>query len=111
MSDRKEEFRTVNQLLGARPRLGPLAAEQVGPWLVILGGSIAVGRLLQFDLRWTLIIAAWGIVTWWILTGSKPWRFLSKFQRPPTWGRGYITYQSLRQRQLSRRHPSRKRRP
>ncbi|OKH39186.1 hypothetical protein NIES2101_35730 [Calothrix sp. HK-06] len=44
---------------------------------------------------WTILIAGWGIATWWILTGGKSWRFLSKFIGVPIWTRGAARYKSF----------------
>lgn len=111
MSDhRKDEFRTVNALLGAKPMLGPLAAEQIVPWTIILGLSTFAKQIFNLDWRWAGMLAVWGIATWWILTGSHPLRFLSKFQRVPTWGRGYVNYRSLRLIEAERTSRTRKHR-
>ncbi|MEO0491229.1 MAG: hypothetical protein AAFZ49_17005, partial [Cyanobacteria bacterium J06659_2] len=47
-----------------------------------------------FNLSWVSIgfIAAWGMSTWWILTGGKSWKFTAKFVPTPTWSRGYARY-------------------
>jgi hypothetical protein len=53
--------------------------------------------MLQLDYLWTLLLISWGCGTWWILTGSKPHQFLSKFIREPHWCRGYVRYQTIAQ--------------
>jgi hypothetical protein len=100
---REEEFRPVNQILGSQPSLGPLPADQIFPWIVIALTSYFIvngifGGLFSDDFQkwlWTILIAGWGIATWWILTGGRSWRFLSKFIGVPTWTRGFARYQSL----------------
>jgi hypothetical protein len=44
---------------------------------------------------WTALMTAWGIATWWLLSGGRSWRFLSKFIGVPTWTRGFARYQSV----------------
>lgn len=104
MSEKKEqEFRPVNQILGSQPSLGPLPADQIFPWIVIALSSYFIvngifGGLFSDDFQkwlWTILLAGWGIATWWILTGGRSWRFLSKFIGVPTWTRGFARYQSL----------------
>lgn len=89
-----ENFRAVNPSLGKAPKVGPFPSAQVVPWTAILLTSYYVCKVV-FGLSWlwTGIIAAWGISTWWVLTGSKSWRFLSKFISTPNWTRGYARYQ------------------
>jgi hypothetical protein len=49
---------------------------------------------------WVLLIVAWGDATWWILTGSKPYRFLSKFIPVPRWTRGVYQYRGMRKQEV-----------
>jgi hypothetical protein len=101
--EREQDFRPVNQILGAQPSLGPIPADQIFPWLVIALTSYFIingvfGGLFADDFQkwlWTFLIAGWGVATWWILSGGRSWRFLSKFIGVPTWTRGFARYQSL----------------
>lgn len=101
--ERDEDFRPVNQILGSQPSLGPIPADQVFPWTVIALSSYFIingifGGFFQDDFQkwlWTVLIAGWGMATWWILTGGRSWRFLSKFIGVPTWTRGIARYLSL----------------
>lgn len=89
-------FRKVNPNLGRQPNIGPFPAEQFLPWVAITGVSYySCKALLQLSWLWTGLIAAWGIASWWVLTGSKPWRFLSKFIGVPYWVRGYGRYRRM----------------
>ncbi|MBD2195131.1 MULTISPECIES: hypothetical protein [Calothrix] len=98
-----KEFRPVNQILGSQPSLGPLPADQILPWTVIALAAYFIvngifGGLFQDDFKkwlWTILIAGWGMATWWILTGGRSWSFLSKFIGVPSWTRGFARYQSL----------------
>ncbi|MEA5464230.1 hypothetical protein [Leptothoe sp. PORK10 BA2] len=86
------KFRPVNTILGSQPRLGPIPADQIIPWFCITGAAYLMGR--GFNLSWVSIgfITAWGVSTWWILTGGKSWKFTAKFVPTPTWSRGYARY-------------------
>ncbi|MBD2354628.1 hypothetical protein H6G41_08290 [Tolypothrix sp. FACHB-123] len=98
-----KDFRPVNQILGSQPSLGPLPADQILPWTVIALAAYFIvngifGGLFQDDFKkwlWTILIAGWGMATWWILTGGRSWSFLSKFIGVPAWTRGFARYQSL----------------
>ncbi|MBE9180215.1 hypothetical protein IQ268_16755 [Oculatella sp. LEGE 06141] len=96
MSRSPEDFRPVNPNLGLHPNVGPFPADQILPWIAIAGGSYYLFKqLLGFTWLWTGMLAAWGIATWWVLTGSKSWRFLSKFIGTPFWVRGYGRYRQI----------------
>ncbi|OLP17775.1 hypothetical protein BST81_11915 [Leptolyngbya sp. 'hensonii'] len=107
MNKQRDRFRPVNPMLGVQPRLGPFPAEHILPWSVIgFAAYLLCQVFLNLGWLWTGVIAAWGISTWWILTGDKPWRFLSRFTRTPYWVRGYCTYHSILQTHRSHRHES-----
>ena len=101
--EREQEFRPVNQILGAQPSLGPIPADQIFPWTIIALSSYFIvngifGGFFSDDFQkwlWTILITGWGMATWWILTGGRSWRFLSKFVAVPTWTRGTARYLSL----------------
>lgn len=93
------QYRPVNQALGLQPRFGPIPADLLFPWLVIGFGGYLLGReLLQLNWLWTFLLICWGCSTWWILAGSRPWKFLSKFMPTPQWTRGRVRYRSFRTR-------------
>ena len=100
--ERDPEFRPVNQILGTQPSLGPIPADQIIPWTVIVLAAYFIingifGSWFTDEFQkwlWTALMAGWGVATWWILTGGKSWRFLSKFIAVPTWTRGFARYQS-----------------
>jgi hypothetical protein len=97
MSEFEEpEFRPVNPLLGTQPKWGPFPAEQLVPWFGIsLGLYIVCNSMLRLPWIWTALLIFWGCGVWWMLTGSKPWRFLSQFIAAPNWVRGRVGYQSV----------------
>lgn len=91
--------RKVNQSLDQHPKLFGLPTDQIIPWTVIAGVSYYVFKvLLQLSWIWVFAVGGWGISTWWILTGSKAWKFLSKFQGTPNWIRACIRYQGIQQK-------------
>ncbi|NEZ55837.1 hypothetical protein [Adonisia turfae] len=85
-------FRSVNQNLGARPRLGPVPAELILPWGSIGVVTLLICQLLALSWVWTLVFILSGMAVWWILTGNTPWRFLAKFQVVPRWAKGYVLF-------------------
>lgn len=96
MSFKDNQPRSVNPLLGAQPKFGFIPAEQLFPWMVISFGIYFFAQgLLKLGWTWTILLIFWGDVTWWLLTGSKPHRFLSKFVSTPHWTRARVSYRSI----------------
>jgi hypothetical protein len=101
--DKDRDFRPVNQILGSQPSLGPIPADQILPWTVIALASYFIingvfGGFFSDGFQkwlWVILVTAWGMATWWILTGGRSWRFLSKFIGVPTWTRGFARYRSI----------------
>lgn len=93
----KGKPRQINQLLGAKPSIGPVPAELFFPWLVISGSIFTITQgFLKLSWVWTLILVIWGCGVWLILVGRRPYAFLGKFLPvPKKWSRGYIRYISL----------------
>jgi hypothetical protein len=89
------KFRKVNENLGKQPGIGPFPAEQIIPWCGIAGTGFYAGQFLHLPWLWTGVLILWGISTWWVITGSKPWRFLAKFMGTPYWVRGYGRYRRI----------------
>lgn len=94
--DPNQEFRPVNRVLGTQASLGPIPAHLVIPWMGIALLSYFICRGV-LSLSWfiTMLMTAWGMSTWWILTGDRSWRFLSKFIPSPKWTRGMARYESF----------------
>lgn len=91
-----EKFRSVNPILGARPSIGPIPADLFLPWGVISFVILLLAQnFLHLNWVWTILLIAWGDATWWILTGSKPYKFLSKFMRVPRWTRHSVRYSPI----------------
>jgi hypothetical protein len=89
------EFRRINQALGKQPKIGPFPAGQVFPFAVILFLSWSLKEL--FSLSWiqTAFLGIWMMGTSWVLTGTRAWRFFSKFVVAPYLVRIGIRYESL----------------
>jgi len=88
------EPRKVNRMLGEQPSLGPIPGNQVIPWSIIAGLILTLKIILSIHWFHAGLMLIWGIATWWLLTGKRAWRFLSRFHRRPRWIRAYKTYQS-----------------
>ena len=96
MKRHDREFRPVLRILGTQPRVGPIPADQFVPWVLIVLLTYFVGQgVFNLGLIQVFAIAAWGIATWWILTGGQTWRFLARWRQAPTFCRGYLSYISL----------------
>ena len=90
----KDEFITVNQVLNTKPQLGPIPGEQVIPWIGIAVISYFICQgVLSLSWATTLLVAVWGIATWWTLTGDESWKFLSKLKSTPHWVLGHSRYE------------------
>ncbi|MEM9152547.1 MAG: hypothetical protein AAGB19_19110 [Cyanobacteria bacterium P01_F01_bin.3] len=96
MAAEPDEYISINAALSMKPSLGPIPADQVFPWAVIVLGNIFVVKSL-LGLSWviTILSISWGIATWWILTGSDSGKFLSKFHAPPFWVYGCAQHYSV----------------
>lgn len=92
----KDEFISVNQVLNLKPRLGPVPGEQVIPWgIIFLLSYIVCQGILGLSWLGTGLVAAWGVGTWWCVTGDQSWKFLTKFTGVPIWTRGNLPYVGL----------------
>lgn len=94
MIDDINEPRPVNKLLGEQPSMGPIPGDQVLPWAMIAGCCLAVKTLFALPWLYAALLLVWGISTWWILTGKRAWRFLSRFHSRPRWIRSKKFYES-----------------
>lgn len=100
-----DRHRPVNNLLGSRPTIGPIPADLFIPFGVITVGMYLISSgLLGLAIEWTLALILWGCTTWWVLTGNRPYRFLSKFVPVPRrWSRGHIRYRPFKPTRLEGR--------
>lgn len=93
-TDDINQERPVNPMLGERPALGPIPGDQVIPWMIIAGIVAAIKLFTGIHWFHAGMMLAWGITTWWLLTGKRAWRFLSRFHRRPRWVRAGRYYTS-----------------
>jgi len=91
----ESQSRPVNQILGTQPALGPVPAELVFPWAVILVVSLLLGQLLGWGWLWSGVLALGLGAAWWLLTGRESWRFRQKFYDVPNWVLGNARYAPL----------------
>ncbi|MGK7874462.1 MAG: hypothetical protein AB4426_14490 [Xenococcaceae cyanobacterium] len=91
----KKEFRRINQALGKQPKIGPFTAGQIIPLATILLLSWSVKEAMELTWLQASLFAAWLMGTSWILTGTRAWRFFSKFIATPYFTRAGVRYQSL----------------
>ena len=99
MRSEPKEFRRINQALGKQPKIGPFPAGQILPFAIILFLSWSAKEI--FHLSWlnAALFGAWLMGTNWILTGTRSWRFFSKFIATPYLVRAAVRYESLLRRQ------------
>ncbi|SRR5579883_812196 len=94
MVDRNRNFRSVNRILGERPRLGPFPADQILPWAVIAIMSVfIIYYMLKGGWLATFLSMAWGWATWWIVSSKND--FFGKFVGVPRISRGYKPFVPL----------------
>lgn len=93
--DPEKDFIRVNNILGKQASVGPIPANQIGPWCAILVVSyIFTNGLFSLGLGWFFAVSFWLIVSWWLLTGNQPHHFTDKFRKPPghEWCNGDSVY-------------------
>ncbi|MFN6568208.1 hypothetical protein [Dendronalium sp. ChiSLP03b] len=91
----EQRFRTVNRILGDRPRLGPFPADQIFPWsLIVILNVFVFNYMLKASWLGTGLSIAWGWATWWVLSSNKD--FFGKFVNVPRISRGYMPYRTLK---------------
>lgn len=95
MTEAQAKFRYVNATLGTAPSVGLIAGNQLIPWALLAVGAWFFGQgLLGLGLLKTVLLTGWLIGSWSLLTGTLPWKFLSKFTPVPYWACSYVLYQS-----------------
>ncbi len=91
----EKRFRTVNRVLGNKPRLGPFPADQIFPWAGIAILNVFVVSY-TFKAGWlaTGLSIAWGCASWWVISTNKD--FFGKFVGVPRVSRGYMPFKTLK---------------
>jgi hypothetical protein len=93
----KPSFRTVNRILGERPKLGPFPADQIFPWTLIAVGQVFLfNYLLKASWLGTGLAIAWGWASWWTISTNKD--LFGKFVATPRISRGYMRHKQIRNR-------------
>jgi hypothetical protein len=94
---KEHDFRTVNRILGERPKLGPFPADQIFAWTLIAAVNVFIfNYLLRTSWLGTGLSIAWGWATWWTISTNKD--FFGKFVSVPRISRGYMRFQSIQQK-------------
>lgn len=96
--DPDRDFVKVNKALGKIPSIGPVPANQILPWIVIIIGSwVVTMELLSLGLAVFFAVSFWLISAWWLLTGKHSYDFTDRFKATPgsDWTTGYCRYHSL----------------
>lgn len=79
-----DQFIKYNKILGKEASIGPVPANQLVPWLgLVLIAYTLTNGLFSLGLGWFFGLSFWLVVSWWMLTGSRPYRFLNQWRSPP----------------------------
>lgn len=82
--DFNREFIKVNRILGKQASIGPIPADQLGPWVaIVVLCYVITNGFFSLGLGWFFSTSFWLIVSWWILTGNQPHQFLDRWRNPP----------------------------
>jgi hypothetical protein len=82
--DLNREFIKVNRILGKQASIGPIPADQLGPWIaIVICCYVVTNGFFSLGLGWFFATSFWLIVSWWILTGNQPHQFLDRWRNPP----------------------------
>ncbi len=93
----ESNFIKYNHILGKEASLGPIPANQILFWVgLTLVAYLLTNFFFSLGLAWFFLIALWLIVSWWLLTGKKPYSYLDRWRPPPgaDWCKGYKPYVS-----------------
>lgn len=89
-----EEYIEVISALGESPKIGPVPADLVFPWAVIICICFILGHIiLSVSLVWFFSLSVWFCGAWWVLTGSKSYEFTDRLVPLP--GKEYINANTL----------------
>lgn len=97
MKDPDIGFIKVNQILGKQASIGPIPADQIVPWMLLIGIAYFLTQgLFSFGMPVFLFVAAWFCIAWWLLTGKRPHLFVDRFRGTPgtDWINGEAAYLS-----------------
>lgn len=85
----RDSFIKYNGVLGKQASIGPIPANQIVPWMLIVVVSYTVVQgFLGLGLGAFGAVSFWGIASWWLLTGTRPHQFINQWRSAP--GRNWI---------------------
>ena len=89
MLDPEREPVRVNKILGKQASFGPIPANQLLPWFTIVVLSFFIfDGLLGWGIPKVAAMSFWLMVSWWLLTGNDPDRYVNRFRKPR--GRNWV---------------------
>lgn len=78
-----KEFIRFNKILGKEASIGPIPANQLIPWIAIAAVCYTITNgFFSLGLQWFFVTTLWLTITWWLLTGNKPYKFIDQFKTP-----------------------------
>jgi len=84
MSRNPDHFIKYNTILGKEASIGPIPANQLVPWIgLVLVSYLLTNGCFSLGLGWFFGSSFWLVVSWCLLTDSRPYRFLNQWQSPP----------------------------
>lgn len=91
----KPNFRSVNRILGTQPKIGPLMAHQIIPFVVIFVVGFIAKQIFKFTWLDMVFLDAVLIFSVVILFGKKSWQLICRMYNCPYIVRGCAIYISL----------------
>lgn len=88
-------FIRYNKILGKQASIGPVPANQLVPWIgIIVVSYVVIQGFLGLGLPTFFATAFVLIVSWWLLTGKRPYHYLNQWRNPPgkDWCNGHKRY-------------------
>lgn len=78
-----KEVIQVNKILGKQAGFGPVQSNQVLPWFAIIMISYFIfDGLLGWGIPKVALISFWLILSWWLVTGKDPDKYINRFRKP-----------------------------
>ncbi|MCD8487680.1 MAG: hypothetical protein LRZ84_13345, partial [Desertifilum sp.] len=96
----RDSFIKYNGVLGKQASIGPVPANQIVPWMLIIVASYTVVQgFLGLGLTAFGAVSFWGITSWWLLTGARPHQFINQWRSAPgrDWFNANLRYLPLLQ--------------
>jgi hypothetical protein len=106
MARNPDQFIKFNRIIGKQASVGPIPANQLIPWIgIIIVVYVLTNGFLSLGLTWFFALSFWGCVSWWLLTGDRPYQFVNQWRNAPgsDWCNGNKRYIPLLPSNRSRR--------